>query len=81
MKNLVVFSAEDWCSNCKVLKKTMQGIEFNIPVSVVDVDKDPSAAREFAIRGVPTLLLMQDNQVIKRHTGTMSVNQLQEFVK
>jgi len=31
------------------------------------------------VRGVPTVLLMEDNQVIKRSSGAMTASQLQEF--
>lgn len=79
MKNLVVFSAT-WCSPCQQLKKKLQDVDLGIPVSTVDIDSDTAATAEYNIRGVPTLLLMQDTQVIKRHTGSMTVKQLQEFV-
>jgi len=79
MKHLVVFSAEDWCSNCKVLHKSIDAANLDIPVNIIDVDRDPTATKEFAVRGVPTVLLMEDNQVIKRSSGAMTASQLQEF--
>lgn len=80
MKNLVVFKAH-WCSPCKALTKTLDGLELGIPVSTIDIDADPTATSEFNIRGVPTVLLMEDMQVVKRHTGSMTAKQLEEFVK
>jgi len=79
MKNLVIFKAQ-WCNPCKQLTKTIESIDLGIPVNTVDIDTDTTATAEYNIRGVPTVLLMQDTQVIKRHTGSMSVKQLQEFV-
>jgi thioredoxin 1 len=79
MKKLVVFSAEGWCSNCKVLHKSIEAAKLEIPVNIIDVDKDPLAAKEFLVRGVPTVLLMEDNQVIKRSSGSMTASQLVEF--
>jgi|TARA_R110000796_G_scaffold45419_6_gene109889 thioredoxin 1 len=78
MKNLVVYSAS-WCNPCKQLKKIIELSELSIPVTSIDIDEDATSASEYAIRGVPTLLLMEDNQVLKRSTGAMSVEQLQEF--
>jgi thioredoxin-like negative regulator of GroEL len=46
----------------------------------VDIDNDPLITTEFAIRGVPTLLLIEDNEVKKRKSGFMTAEQLQEFV-
>lgn len=79
MKNLVVFKAT-WCQPCKGLSMVLANTDLGIPVNTVDVDQDVNAVKEFAITGVPTLLLMEDNQVIKRKTGAMTAEQLKEFV-
>lgn len=79
MKNLVVYSAS-WCNPCQQLKKTLQSVDLEIPISIIDIDEDPISAAENTIRGVPTLLLMQDNMVIKRKSGYMSSEQLKDFV-
>lgn len=79
MKNLVIYSAT-WCSPCQQLKKTLQSINLGIPISIIDIDEDPISAAENNIRGVPTLLLMQDNMVVKRKSGYMSSEQLKDFV-
>lgn len=79
MKNLVIYSAS-WCGPCGQLKKTLQSIDLGVPVSIIDVDADPVSASENSIRGVPTLLLFDENMVIKRKSGYMSAEQLKEFV-
>lgn len=80
MKNLVIFKAH-WCQPCKQLAKTIEGVDLGIPVSTVDIDADPTATTEFNIRGVPTLLLMEDMQVVRRKSGYMTAEQLKEFVQ
>ena len=79
MKNLVVFKAA-WCQPCKGLSMVLANTDLGIPVSTIDIDKDVNATKEYAITGVPTLLLMEDNQVVKRKTGAMTAQQLKEFV-
>jgi thioredoxin 1 len=78
MKNLVIFKAH-WCKNCQPLAKTIAAIDLGIPVTTVDIDADPTATTEYNIRSVPTLLLMEDMQVIKRKTGNMTAEQLKQF--
>lgn len=80
MKNLVIFKAH-WCQPCKQLAKTIEGVDLGIPVSTVDIDANPTATTEFNIRGVPTLLLMEDMQVVRRKSGYMTAEQLKEFVQ
>jgi thioredoxin-like negative regulator of GroEL len=63
-----------------MLGKTLQDTDLGIPVETVDIDADPTSTTEFDIRGVPTVLLMNDNQVMKRRSGYMNAEQLKEFV-
>lgn len=79
MKKLVVFKAH-WCAPCKMLGKTLAETDLGVPVETVDIDADPTSTVDFDIRGVPTVLLMDDNQVVKRRSGYMSAEQLKEFV-
>jgi thioredoxin 1 len=78
MKNLVIFKAH-WCKNCQPLAKTIAATDLGIPVTTVDIDADPTATTEYNIRSVPTLLLIDDMQVVKRKTGNLTVEQLKEF--
>lgn len=79
MKNLVIYSAS-YCNPCKQLKKTIEDTNLGIPVNIIDIEDDPVSTSEYAIRGVPTVLLMNDNQVMKRRSGYMNAEQLKEFV-
>lgn len=79
MKNLVIYSAS-YCNPCKQLKKTIEDTNLGIPVNIIDIEDDPVSSSEYAIRGVPTVLLMNDNQVMKRRSGYMNAEQLKEFV-
>lgn len=79
MKNLVIFKAH-WCQPCKQLAKTIEGVELGIPVNTIDIDADPTATTEYNIRSVPTLLLIDDMQVVRRKTGNMTAEQLKEFI-
>jgi len=80
MKQLIVFSAE-WCKQCTPLKQTLATNNIAVDkLSIIDVDEAPNLAAEFAVRGVPTLILLKDGVIINKKTGNMTVSQLQEFV-
>lgn len=80
MKALKIFSAT-WCVPCQNLKKVLQDTEVPVDnLRVYDVDQSAELAKEFGIRGVPTLILLEDGVEIKRKTGAMSREQLLEFV-
>lgn len=55
-------------------------MDIGVRFDIIDIDEHPALALEYAIRSVPTLLLIEDNQVLKRTTGAKTAQQLQEFV-
>ena len=79
MKKVIRFTAS-WCGPCKMLEKTLQEIETNVPIEVIDIDEKPDVATEFGIRGVPTLVLMEDNTAIKRIVGNKTKQEIKAFI-
>jgi thioredoxin 2 len=46
----------------------------------VDTDAEPDIAGRFAIRSIPTLVLMQGGRELRRTSGAMSAAQLEQWV-
>jgi thioredoxin 1 len=79
MKKILRFTA-DWCNPCKSLAKNLSEADINgITIEVIDIDKSQETAIYYGIRSVPTLVMIKDDNVIKRHTGVMSPTQLKEW--
>ena len=56
--------------------------DFNsIDVLKVDVDKFSTIAKEYGIMSIPTLMLFDNGNLIKSHTGFMNISELEEFIK
>ena len=79
MKKILRFTAS-WCGPCKSLAKTLEQIETNIPIEVIDIDEQPDVATEFGIRGVPTLVMMEDNVATKRLVGSKTIQEIEAFI-
>ena len=62
----------DWCTNCIPIKKMLEEIEHE----VIDIDKDPEAARSQGIRGIPTVI----NNAGDRLVGAVTRQQFSEFI-
>ena len=58
----------------------MEEADISIPIEVVDVDVNSDIAVEYGIRGVPTLILLDENDNIsKRLVGNKTVSELKEW--
>jgi thioredoxin 1 len=79
MKKIVRFTAS-WCGPCKTLAKTLEEVDSKLPIEVVDVDIHPEIAAEFGIRGVPTLVIVEDNIPSKRLVGNKTKQELEAFI-
>lgn len=78
MKKVIRFTAS-WCEPCKMLAKTLEDVQTNLPIEVVDIDKDSNTAIEFGIRGVPTMVMIEDGAILKRSVGMKTAKELQEW--
>lgn len=78
---LEVYSAT-WCQPCQQLKKVLQDNEIPVDLlRVYDVDASPDLAKDKGVRGVPTLILYEDDEEIKRTTGAVGKKLLMEFIE
>ena len=78
MKKILKFSAS-WCQPCKMLAKNLENANLTIPVEEVDIDEKTDMSVEYKIRGVPTLVMLEDGKEIKRVSGVKSVNELKAW--
>ncbi len=79
MKKVYKFSAT-WCGPCKMLAKTLSNIESPLPIEEIDIDKNPELTQQFKVRGVPTLVIVEDDVELKRKVGVMSGPEFLEWV-
>ena len=80
---LVDFFAE-WCGPCKMMAPILKDVKNKLGDAVtivkVDVDKNPDAARQFNIQGVPTLMVFQKGEVKWRQSGVVQARQIEHVL-
>ena len=75
-KELFYYTA-NWCQPCQTLGPIMEEIARQIPVRKQNVDyTDPLLLESANVRNVPTVILVEDGQEIKRFTGIKSNSQI-----
>jgi thioredoxin 1 len=68
MKQYLYFSAP-WCGPCRMLGPMMERVNNTIPVQKVNVDENSELAQQYNVRNIPTVVLLQDGQEVKRIIG------------
>lgn len=68
MKKVYRFTAS-WCGPCKQLSSILRRVITEVPIEVVDIDENMDLAKQFGIRGVPTMVMVEDDVEVKRFSG------------
>jgi thioredoxin-like negative regulator of GroEL len=80
MKELLKFSAS-WCQPCKSLASNMKYVDFgDVILKEYDIENNPEESTKFGIRSVPTLVLLKDGVEVKRKSGVLMADKIEEFI-
>lgn len=79
MKELWYFSAP-WCGPCKMFGPTMDRVASQgINVTKINIDYEADAVTKYGVRSVPTTILVENGQEVKRFVGAKSESQVIEW--
>lgn len=85
-KVLIDFYAP-WCGPCKMISPVVEQIaqesfKAGEPLKVVKINADDnqSLMARYGIRGIPTLLLMNEGELVATQVGAASLSQVKKFV-
>ncbi|MDN4014251.1 thioredoxin family protein [Chryseobacterium gambrini] len=74
-----------WCQPCKVQSSVLNTVKENIGTSAriikVDVDQYPALANQYGVRGVPTLAIFKQGEMLWKESGVHDVNTLTQLLK
>jgi len=79
MKQLWYFTA-DWCAPCKALGPTMNRVAEQIQVNKINIDYEADVTQKYGVRNIPTVILVENGQEVRRFTGNRSYNDVLNFI-
>ncbi len=72
-----------WCGPCRMLAPELEKLvdkNKNVVVCKIDVDNYSEIARSYGVMTIPTLVLYKDGNMIKKSSGYMPVEALEEWI-
>ena len=72
-----------WCGPCMALAPTVDEVaeeQSAVAVGKVNVDDEPELARQYRIMSIPTLMLFQNGEPVRREVGGKTKSELLEMM-
>ena len=72
-----------WCGPCQMVLPLMDEIaaeRSDIKVGKINVDENPELAKRFRVMSIPTLVVMNGGEILKRSTGYRPKEEILELL-
>ncbi|CAC9606130.1 Thioredoxin [uncultured Gammaproteobacteria bacterium] len=73
-----------WCGPCKALAPTLDEIaeeyDGKVIIAKINVDENDQMPPKYGVRGIPTILLFKDGEVVATKMGALSKAELSTFI-
>lgn len=79
MKQIWYFTA-DWCAPCKALGPTMNRVAEQVQVNKINIDYEADVVQKYGVRNIPTVVLVENGQEVRRFSGNRSYNDVINFI-
>ncbi len=74
-----------WCGPCKmiapILDESAESYAGRLDIAKLNIDENTSVASRFHVRGIPTLMLFKNGEVVATQVGAVSKSQLAAFIE
>ena len=74
-----------WCGPCRAVGPLLEQLAAeqagSLKLVKVNVDQAPGVQRRFAVRGVPTLVLLRDGREVGRRVGAVPLPELRSWLE
>lgn len=74
-----------WCSACRHLSPLLERLAETFPTGLkiykIDVDQDAQFAQEYEVRGLPTVLLFRNGELMGRFHGVYPFSRYEEMIR
>lgn len=74
-----------WCGPCRMMAPVFEEVANEYSDKVVfckiNVDENPESPKKYGVRGIPTLILFKDGNVLNTIVGAVPKGQIEDLIK
>lgn len=74
-----------WCAPCKAIAPTVEEMaklyDGKLKVAKMNVDDNPATPGKFGVRGIPTLILFKNGEVVDQLVGAVPKDQIKGLIE
>ncbi len=74
----------EWCGPCKMIAPILNDLageyKDKLTVAKINIDDNQNTPATYGVRGIPTLILFKDGNVVATKVGAASKSQLEAFI-
>jgi thioredoxin 1 len=79
MRKLFYYTA-DWCQPCQTLGPIMNQLSSAISIEKINIDYELDRAHKANVSSVPTVILVENEQEVRRFVGVRSYQDIMQFI-
>ena len=80
MIEVLKFGAE-WCAQCKAMDKELKEHPLIVTPKIIDVDEEEELVDKYNIKNIPTILVINNDEIIKTWIGRIPSKEINDFLK
>ncbi len=74
-----------WCAPCKaiapVLEQLAEEYDGKIKIGKVNVDENPASPGQYGVRGIPTMILFKNGEIVDQLVGAVPKKQVEALLQ
>jgi thioredoxin 1 len=84
-KPVVVDYWAEWCGPCRMIAPALEELatelENKVTIAKLNIDENPNTPTKYGVRGVPTLMIFEQGQVVATKVGALPKSKIKEWIE